>query len=119
MSADALNRRQSNHRDPRPFSSLTMQMFEDTLRKILRTFGCENDMNRRLREKPAFFISGAFERIDVDGNGFISKAELQRFFDEHRHFATSRELDLLINRFDSNKDGRITYSEFFDGLSAV
>ena len=96
-----------------------MQMFEDTLRKILRTFGSENDMNRRLREKPAFFISGAFERIDANGNGFISKDELQRFFDDHRHYATSRELDLLINRFDSNKDGRITYSEFFDGLSAV
>lgn len=119
MAADALNRRQSNYRDPRPFSSLTMDMFERTFRTIFNGFAAQNDMNRRLREKPAFFISAAFERLDSNGNGFVSKDELQRFFDEHRHFATSRELDLLVARFDSNGDGRITYSELFEGLSAV
>lgn len=119
MANDALNRRQSNYRDPRPFSAMTMGIFEDTLRKVLRTFGAVNDMNRRLREKPAFFISGAFERIDKNGNGFITREELQRFFDDHRHFATSKELDLLIARFDNDRDGRISYGEFFDGFSAV
>ena len=85
----------------------------------MRNFGAQNDMNRRLRQKPAFFLSAAFERIDLNGNGFISKDELQRFFDEHRHYATQKELDLFINRLDTNKDGRITNSEFFEGFSAV
>jgi hypothetical protein len=56
LSADALNRRSSNHRDPRPFSSMTMTIFEDTLKKILISLGSYNEMNKRLREKPAFFI---------------------------------------------------------------
>ena len=32
--------------------------------------------------------------------------------DDHRFFASNKELDLLIDRYDKNKDGRVSYSEF-------
>lgn len=113
--AGAVNRRQGNYRDPRPFSSLTTGMYDDTIRKILRNLGAQNDLNKRNR----LSISAAFERIDRDNNGFITKDELRRFFDDHRHYATYRDLDLLVARFDKTRDGRITYSEFFDGLMSL
>jgi Ca2+-binding EF-hand superfamily protein len=111
---DALNRRTSG-----PIGYTSQDMFTNLLRKIFGSFREANDMNKRLRERPAFFISAAFERLDENHNGFVSKEELSRFFDAHRHFATSKELELLVARFDKNRDGRITYSEFFDGLSSI
>jgi Ca2+-binding EF-hand superfamily protein len=116
--SDSLNRKQANYpREPR-FSYSTQNSFEETLKKVFRNFGAQNDMNKRLREKPAFFISAAFDRIDQDNNGHITASELRRFLDDHRHFCSYRDLDLLVARFDKNKDGRITRSEFYDGLLA-
>ena len=77
--ADALNRRNSNYRDPRPFSPMTTDLFESTLRKILRNLGDQASLNRQNYYKPSFSISAAFERIDADGNGFITASEVSNF----------------------------------------
>jgi Ca2+-binding EF-hand superfamily protein len=51
--------------------------------------------------------------VDSNGNGYLTKDEFYKLCEDHEFFATNKELDLLIERFDRDKDGRVTYSEFF------
>ena len=33
--------------------------------------------------------------------------------EEHRFYATNKELELLFSKYDRDRDGRVTYSDFF------
>jgi Ca2+-binding EF-hand superfamily protein len=44
--------------------------------------------------------------------GDITKKDFARFLEERHYFATEKEIGYLMNRFDKNKDGIITYSEY-------
>lgn len=54
-----------------------------------------------------------FNELDQNGNGYLSKEEFAKFLEENSFYATGKELDLLSERFDRDRDGRVTYSEFF------
>jgi Ca2+-binding EF-hand superfamily protein len=43
----------------------------------------------------------------------LTKNEFGSILEEHNFFATNKELDLLFNKYDRDRDGRVTYSEFF------
>lgn len=59
-----------------------------------------------------FSPQSAFERIDRDGNGYISSFELQNFLRDNREYmVTLRECDMLVKFFDSDEDNRLCYKE--------
>jgi len=49
-----------------------------------------------------------FKEIDADGNGVLSRAEVEQSLDKVR---SERSLD-FIERFDLNRDGKVTREEF-------
>lgn len=54
----------------------------------------------------------AFNALDRDSKGFLTEFEFRDFLDQHRFYATREELKLLVDRYDANKDGRVTIGEF-------
>ena len=58
----------------------------------------------------------AFQTVDKDGNGYLTKNEFARILNENCIYPSSEELTQLIDRYDRNKDGRITYSEFMEEM---
>jgi len=42
---------------------------------------------------------------------------LKGTLEDHGVFSTRKDIDGLINEFDKNKDGRITYSEFMTQIT--
>lgn len=50
-----------------------------------------------------------FHAIDRDGDGFISPLELKEYSEQHFHIRSGEE---LYRSIDTNKDGKITLSEF-------
>ncbi len=50
--------------------------------------------------------------LDVSGKGAVRKEEIGRFLEDRHYFATEKELQIVMDRFDKNKDGIITYSEY-------
>ena len=44
----------------------------------------------------------------------MTHEELKRLFERHGFFTTNKEVSQLMDRFDKNKDGRISYAEFMD-----
>ena len=54
-----------------------------------------------------------------DGNGFITVDELYAILTAFGEKLTRREVEEMITQADSNKDGKIDYSEFSTFLCAM
>ena len=45
------------------------------------------------------------------------KDEFSKILEQGKVIASSKELDMILDRFDRDRDGRVTYSEFFTELA--
>lgn len=75
------------------------------------------ELKKSLSENYEVNLFEIFERIDSDEDGYISKHELDLFLRENDIECIDSDIKRLFRSFDRNKDGFISYSEFFDGLS--
>jgi len=50
----------------------------------------------------------------LNDNGTIDASELKRMIESRGYFVGWKEVDQVIDKFDKNKDGRVTFSEFRD-----
>ena len=74
-------------------------------------------VRQRICRRPSFNIHDAFQAIDKDNNGYLTRQELNRILSQHGIYASEREISQLLERYDRNKDGRISYSEFMDEIT--
>ena len=58
-------------------------------------------------------IAGAFDRLDKDGNGVLSPAEVSVVIKEQLGFDDNMT-QWLVQMFDQNKDGSLDKTEFMD-----
>lgn len=59
-----------------------------------------------------FAPHSAFQRIDRDGNAYVSSCELLQYLRDHRNFTASEsECYRLVRFFDSDEDGRLSFNE--------
>ena len=63
-------------------------------------------------KRPLFSTYDAFKSLDVSGTGYLTKGDLKATLEDHGVFSTRKDLDGLVDEFDTNKNGRISYSEF-------
>ena len=54
-------------------------------------------------------IAEAFDRLDTDGTGYISKSDLRNVLGDT---CSPSEIDAIVESGDINKDGKISYKEF-------
>jgi Ca2+-binding EF-hand superfamily protein len=95
----------------------------DTREQLLKTFkvhfsveSSAEYLRKRLLRRPGFNISDAFQAVDVDNNGYLTRDEFKKLLRDHRFYATEEEVTWLVDRYDRNQDGRISYSEFMDEI---
>lgn len=69
-------------------------------------------MTRELSEEELAAITIAFDRLDIDGDGRISRAELRVAMTERGHDITDEAIDRELARADLNADGVITLREW-------
>ena len=60
----------------------------------------------------------AFRSFDLDGNGFISAAELRLAYSSQGMTLTDEEVEEMIREADTDCDGRINYEEFRQMMTA-
>ena len=94
------------------FPLATRDQFVHLLRLHVSVENAAERTRQRQARRPLFSIVEAFDAVDKNHNGFITKNEFAELLEDHRFFASNKELDLLIDRFDKNKDGLVSYSEF-------
>jgi len=92
----------------------------DTRDLYLRThFSVEESaelLRKRLSRRPYFNAHDAFTAVDQDRNGYLTRDEFKSILRDNGFYATDSEVAILIDRYDRNNDGRISYSEFIDEI---
>ena len=95
----------------------------DTRELYLRTFKVHFSveesaelLRKRLLRRPGFSAHDAFTACDTDKNGYITRDEFKGILREYGFYALDNEVTWLIDRYDRNRDGRISYSEFIDEI---
>lgn len=101
----------------RVFSRETLELFLATFRLIFDAETLAERVRQRLSRMPEFSLHQAFVAVDKDRNGFITIDEFQNILNAHGIFATGKDLQILLEKYDKNRDGRVTYSEFVEEVT--
>ena len=99
------------------FTRETLNSFLSVFRLILDAEAVAERVRQRLSRMPDFSMFQAFNAVDKDRNGFITIDEFQSILHNHRIFASSKDLQSLMEKYDKNKDGRVSYSEFIEEVT--
>eukprot|EP00825_Cyclidium_porcatum_P014726 TRINITY_DN17_c0_g1_i8.p1 TRINITY_DN17_c0_g1~~TRINITY_DN17_c0_g1_i8.p1 ORF type:complete len:284 (+),score=70.10 TRINITY_DN17_c0_g1_i8:154-1005(+) len=79
---------------------------------------CEaEELRIELSRRPMFSLQDAFEAIDRDENGFITIDEFKEILNDYGFFVNQIDLQNLVDRFDQDKDGKVSYGEFIQEMS--
>jgi Ca2+-binding EF-hand superfamily protein len=54
--------------------------------------------------------------MDIFDDNDLGKENFKRVLFENKHYATDQEINLLFNRFDRNKNCRISFQEFTEEI---
>ena len=101
----------------RVFSADTQYRLTRTLKLHLETENVAESLRHRLAIRPSFSMHEAFQAVDRDRNGYITYDEFKLLLEQHGIFATIKDVESLMDRYDKNKDGRVSYSEFLDEVT--
>lgn len=98
----------------RPFRPETMSKFTRVLHLHLECESIAENLRQKLSRNLNFDIMGAFQSIDKDKNGFITVYEFQQILENNGIPVSRRDAASLVERYDKDKDGRVSYSEFLN-----
>jgi hypothetical protein len=99
------------------FTYSTKLDFTDLFRRSMRNEGEIEDRRQALTRRPPFSYNAAFQALDEYDMSRISKEDFSKLLERNHAYMTNRDLDLLMDRFDRDRDGRVTYSEFFNEMA--
>lgn len=99
------------------FSRDTSNIFCNTLRLILNAETVVERLRQRLSKMPESSLFQAFNSIDKDKNGYITIEEFQKTLQSYGVYPSSKDLQGLMQKYDKNKDGRVSYSEFVEEVT--
>ena len=64
--------------------------------------------------------AAAFARVDKDGSGAITKDEVEELlYETYGYPALEEEVQMFMDDFDANSDGKVTLDEFKAGLARM
>ncbi len=119
LPSDSLLRSRASQRDSYPCDPLT-QSAEYALARVIqaeidgltRLSSCWSNLTSRYD----YNVFDAFRAIDRERDGYITPENLSRFLKYADYPWKLNDAELFISRLDSDRDGRLSYSEFVDGL---
>jgi Ca2+-binding EF-hand superfamily protein len=74
-------------------------------------------LRQRLNKRPGFNLYEAFISCDLNENGSVSREELKRLIESRGFYVSEKEVHALVEKFDKDRDGRISYAEVRIGLN--
>lgn len=112
-----LNRRPSNHkhacyRRDDCFYSDTQVEFRNMWRVHFKVETAAESVRQRLQRQPCFNLYEAFNSMDLNDDGRVTAHEIKRIIESRGFYVSQKEADSAVAKFDANKDGSVSYSEF-------
>ncbi len=114
--ANMAERRGSNHRYPlyrRDDCYLpdTQLQFRALWRTHFRTEVVAESVRQRLQRQPYFNVYEAFNSLDQNDNGAISREEFKRLIQSRGFYVSEKEATEIVEKMDKNKNGRVSFAE--------
>ena len=88
--------------------------FNDFLRKLMEIESKIEGAKISLALNPDFNCEDAFRLFESNDKGVLDKNDIKNGLNLLCIFPTNKELDLLMKRFDLQKNGFLNYADFFD-----
>jgi Ca2+-binding EF-hand superfamily protein len=85
--------------------------------KSLHTERANECLRARLNRRPKFSLREAFFFLDKNKNGQVSMDEVRVVLSDHGYCATDRELQYIFDKFDKDRDLRISFKEFVNEMT--
>ena len=119
--ASMVIRRPSNYRSPiykrdDCFSALTANEFRNVWRTHFRSEAQAESIRQRLRAMPYFNVHEAFNSLDLNGDGRITREEFKRIIMSRGFYVSEKEASEIVEKMDKNKDGRVSFAEFAEEM---
>ncbi|CAI2361803.1 unnamed protein product [Moneuplotes crassus] len=95
---------------------ITRSNFAQVLRLTMDVERRVESIRQRNSFRPLFDRAEAFQAINSTGS-FITREDFSHLLSKHRFYATEKQLDFLMDRFDKNKDRKVTYGEFMEEIT--
>lgn len=114
--ADMVNRRPSNHRYPLYrrddcFLPDTQCSFRALWRCHFQSEVQAETIRQRLSRNPYFNVYEAFNSLDLNDDGRITRDEFRRMIQSRGFYVSEKEVDEIVEKMDKNKDGRVSFAE--------
>lgn len=74
-------------------------------------------LRQRHEESPYFRYDSAFATLNKWGDDYLTGKEFKEMFQKYGFYPTDEEIDIIIDRFDKDKNGKVSYDEFFDEMA--
>lgn len=105
-----------NNSIPLP-SQETMNIFLKAFHLLIESEQVFEKHRQKLALSSEFDLISTFNALDKDRNGFISQLEFSEALSVFNVPFNCKDLFALVEKFDKNCDGRISYSEFVEELT--
>ena len=111
-----VTRRPSNYRHPiyrrdDCFNHDTANEFRQVWRTHFRAECQAETIRQRLRSNPFFNVHDAFNSLDLNGDGRITREEFKRIIQSRGFYVSEKEVSEIVEKMDKNKDGRVSFAE--------
>jgi len=101
----------------RVFTSETTYRITRAMQISLESESVAESIRQKLDRRPLFSLLDAFQSVDRDRNGYITMDEFQSVLQDHGIFASKKDVESLMDRYDKDRDGRVSYSEFLNEVT--
>lgn len=115
--AEMLKRRENGPQRKTAMSLETKALLTQALRKLIHIEETAELIRRRLLSRPNFEHNIIFRMLDISKKGRTDVNDVRSFLREHGIIPTEKDLTSLMQRYDRNGDGKISYDDFRQELT--
>lgn len=113
--ADLILNRISGKEAKDDLSIESLDLITDTFIVLLNIQTVTEELKQKLFSRN-FDLQLLFEKIDINGLGFLTRGCFRNLLRQFKYYATDRDLEAILLIYDSNKEGKISYSKFVQGI---
>mmetsp|Transcript_31612 Transcript_31612/g.28759 ORF Transcript_31612/g.28759 Transcript_31612/m.28759 type:complete len:573 (-) Transcript_31612:843-2561(-) len=99
------------------FNSTTRFKVKQALNSIINNENASEDIRLRLNKRQFFSVYEAFKTLDKHNLGNVNLTDFKQALVDFGIYATLKDLDNLLIRYDKNQDGKVSYYDFVQEMT--
>ena len=96
------------------YNAYEQNQFNDFLRKLMETEYQIEDVKTNLAQNPNFNCEDAFRLFESDDKDYLTEDDIKNGLNSIGVYPSDQDVRLLMKIFDLQKNGNISYADFFD-----